>query len=432
MHLRKCLYAIVICFVIIGCKSRPDIDSMSEAELLRYARGIHERVITIDTHDDIPDNLATEEFDLGDPESDRQVTLLKMRKGGLDVGFIAVYVGQGERTPEGYKAAYDEAINKFEAIHRMVEDMYPDQIEIAYTPNDVRRIHDSGKLVVVLCLENGYPIGEDISKLKEFYDRGARYITISHAGHNQICDSSTPKGDEPISEHNGLSEFGKEVIAEMNRLGIMVDVSHVSKKSMLDVAVLSKAPIIFSHSGISSINDHPRNADDEMLLALKENGGVIQCTAIRIFVKTFEGTLKYQEDMKALRAEYGITATDVYGIGLEVSRLPGGKGIEFEQREYELSRAHNLPDINASDFVDHIDYAVNLIGIDHVAISSDFDGGGGVAGWDDASETFNVTLELVRRGYNEDEIRKIWGENTLRVWKEVEQVVAKLQQEDAE
>ncbi len=432
IHKMIVLLPVIFLTAFAACTQQPDVSTMSEEELKAYARGIHDRVLTIDTHDDIPLNFATEEVDPADPESDRQVTLPKMREGGLDAGFFIVYVGQGERTPEAYQNAYDEAKMKFKAIHRMTEDMHPDRIELAYTPEDVRRIHASGKLVACIGIENGYPVGDDLSILEEFYDLGGRYITIAHFGHNQICDSSVPRGKEPLSEHNGVSEFGKQVIAEMNRLGIMVDVSHISKKSMLDAVSLSKAPVIFSHSGIAALNDHPRNADDEMLLALRENGGVVQCVALEEFVKTPVGTPEREAAVIAFRAEYGITATDNFGIIRQQQELSEEKQAEYTEKLAELNAMYNVPRVNLKDYVDHIDYAVNLIGIDHVAISSDFDGGGGVEGWDHAGETFNLTLELVRRGYSEEEIAKLWGENTLRVWSDADRVAQEIRQNTEE
>ena len=432
IHKMNVLLPVIFLTAFAACTQQPDVSTMSEEELKAYARGIHDRVLTIDTHDDIPLNFATEEVDPADPESDRQVTLPKMREGGLDAGFFIVYVGQGERTPEAYQNAYDEAKMKFKAIHRMTEDMHPDRIELAYTPEDVRRIHASGKLVACIGIENGYPVGDDLSILEEFYDLGGRYITIAHFGHNQICDASVPRGKEPLSEHNGVSEFGKQVIAEMNRLGIMVDVSHISKKSMLDAVSLSKAPVIFSHSGIAALNDHPRNADDEMLLALRENGGVVQCVALEEFVKTPVGTPEREAAVIAFRAEYGITATDNFGIIRQQQELSEEKQAEYTEKLAELNAMYNVPRVNLKDYVDHIDYAVNLIGIDHVAISSDFDGGGGVEGWDHAGETFNLTLELVRRGYSEEEIAKLWGENTLRVWSDADRVAQEIRQNTEE
>jgi membrane dipeptidase len=391
-------------------------DTLSEEELIAKARGIHERVITIDTHDDIPSNFATAEVDPG-VRGDRQVDLPKMEAGGLDVGFFVVYVGQTERTPENYEASKDAAMMKFDAIRRMTYELYPDRIELAYTPDDVERIHASGKLVACIGIENGYAIGRDMSLLEKYYDLGARYMTLSHNGHNDICDSANPRdalGDGE-SEHDGVSDFGEQVIAEMNRLGMLIDVSHISKKSMLDAARLSRAPVIASHSSTAALRDIPRNMDDEQLLALKENGGVIQIVGLGSFVK--EDPPEKVEAMAALRAEMGVTSYAAWNA------------LSDEERDVYRVRSGEIEQqwpTTVADFVDHIDHAVELIGIEHVGISSDFDGGGGLSGWTDASETFNVTLELVRRGYSEDEIRKLWGGNLLRVWREADRIAAEM------
>ena len=406
------------CFVSISVLINLSCEkSMTEEKIVAKAKEIHERVLTIDTHDDIPSNFATEEVDPG-VRGDRQVDIPKMQDGGLDAGFFVVYVGQTKRTPENYEKAKADAMIKFDAIHRMCKEMYPDKIELAYTADDVERIQKSGKLVACIGIENGYVIGKDLSLLKKYHELGARYITLAHNGHNDICDSANPReslGDSE-SEHNGVSEFGKRVISEMNRLGIMVDVSHISKKSMLDALKLSKAPVIASHSSCRALCDVSRNMDDEQLLALKENGGVMQTVALGSFVK--KEPPEKDEAMEALREEMGITNTS------PSSALSDEKQAEYRRRRTELS--DKWP-VTVADFVDHIDHAVKLIGVEHVGISSDFDGGGGIQGWNDASETSNVTLELVRRGYSEEEIAKLWGLNTLRVWREVEQVAAEMQ-----
>ncbi|MHC4997237.1 MAG: dipeptidase [Planctomycetota bacterium] len=238
---------------------------MSEHEIIVRAKAIHDEVTTIDTHVDIPFDFATPKVDPG-VRGDYQVDLPKMREGGLDAVFFVVFVGQTERTPEHYQKAKADAMTKFNAIHRMAERMYPDQIEIAYTPDDVERIRQTGKLVAILCIENGYVVGRDLSLIEKYHKLGARYITLSHGGHNDICDSSTPKdelGDDE-SEHGGVSAFGEKVIAEMNRLGMMVDVSHISKRASLDAMRLSKAPVIGSHSSTHALQPVPRNMDDEL------------------------------------------------------------------------------------------------------------------------------------------------------------------------
>ena len=414
---------------IVACSApTPEETTDSERDVVALAREIHAATLTIDSHDDIPFNFATEEVDPG-VRGDRQVDIPKMIEGGLDAGFFIVYVGQGERDEAGNAFAKEQAMTKFDAIHRMTDQMYSDQIELAKTSEDVRRIAASGKRVAAIGIENGWVIGQDPDLVEEYHTLGARYITLAHNGHNDISDSANPNlglGDE-VSEHGGISAFGEEVIAEMNRVGIMVDVSHISKQAMLEAARLSQAPVIASHSSVKALADVSRNMDDEQLLALKENGGVIQTVALADFVKVDP---ERDAAIETLREEL-----DLPRGPMTPRRLEGMS--ETERADYVQKRTAfdvqmtaieaQFPAANVSDFVDHIDYAVNLIGIDHVGISSDFDGGGGVAGWDDASETFNVTLELVRRGYSREDIAKLWGGNLLRVWQETERVASQLQ-----
>jgi membrane dipeptidase len=382
----------------------------SEAALLARAHAIHTSVLTVDTHDDISFEFATEAVD--PLNADRQVTLEGMRAGGLDAEFFVVYVGQTERTAENYAEARANAMLKFDAIHRMAEEMYPAQIELAYSADDVERIHESDRLVAVIGIENGYVIGHDPSLLERYHALGARYMTLAHNGHNDIADSAQPRPDigDVAAEHGGVSAYGADVIQEMNRLGIMVDVSHISKAAALDAMRLSRAPVIASHSGMRALTDHVRNLDDQTLLALQADGGVVQAVAFADYVKTL--TPEQEEALDALLTEF------------RIERLRDWHDLTAEQREQMRTRLAGLGYADVSDLVDHIDYAVDLIGIDHVGISSDFDGGGGVVGWFDASETFNVTLELVRRGYTEPDIRQLWGGNLLRVWREAERIAA--------
>ena len=399
----------------------------SEEEIVEQARGIHERVLTIDTHDDIPFNFATEEVDPG-VRGERKVDLPKMREGLLDVGYFVVFVGQTPRTPENYEKAKSDAMTKFNAIHRMTDEMYPDEIGFANTADEIESIHAAGKLVATIGIENGYVIGKDLSLVEKYHELGARYMTLAHGGHNDIADSATPRADEPESEHDGLSEFGEEVVAEMNRVGMMVDVSHISKQAMLDAVAASRAPVVGSHSSMRAVNDHPRNMDDEQLLALKDNGGVIQTVALGAFVKS--PAPERQDAIATLREEMGIAGRNV-ARSLAEQELSED---EYEARlsEYETRLAQideQWPPADVADFVDHIDHGVDLIGIDHIGISSDFDGGGGIVGWNDASETGNVTLELVRRGYSEEEIAKLWGGNLLRLLREAERIASEMQTE---
>jgi membrane dipeptidase len=331
---------------------------------------IHAAALPLDSHVDIPFDFATADVD---PLSgDLQVNLEKMKAGGLDAAFFIVYVAQTERTDANYVQAQADAMTKFNAIHRMTE-TYPGLIGLAESADDVERLVGEGKLAAAIGIENGYVIGTDLDLLDRYFDLGARYMTLVHNGHNDIADSAQPDedlGDGP-TEHDGVSDFGARVIRRMNELGIMVDISHASKATALEAMELSAAPVIASHSSVRALTDHVRNLDDETLLKLRDNGGVVQIVAYPAYIGS--------EEPKTV-----------------------------------------------SDLVDHIDYAVNLIGIEHVGISSDFGGGGGIEGWNDASETPNVTAELVRRGYSADEIGMLWSGNILRVWREVERVAAQL------
>jgi membrane dipeptidase len=403
----------------------------ADPELVKRARAIHERVITLDTHADInPDNFTRQRNYTQDLPT--QVNLPKMMSGGLDAAFFIVYVGQGDLTPAGYDNAYKQAVAKFDAIHHLTKEIAPDKIELALTANDVRRIAAAGKKVALIGIENAYPLGTDLSRIKEFYDRGGRYMSLAHNGHSQFSDSNTGERDGKWM-HNGLSDLGRTAIAEMNRLGIMIDVSHPSKQSMMQTVALSKAPVIASHSAARALADHSRNMDDEQLLALKKNGGVIQTVAFNSYVKAAPAPSEARTTaLAALRKEFGLPAGGPGGGGggggaaAALAKLPAERRADYEKRLAMIDfKMPPPPRATVRDFVTHIDYLVNLIGLDHVGISSDFDGGGGVDGWDDASETFNVTLELVRRGYTEEQIARLWSGNLLRVMAEVQKVAGR-------
>ena len=396
--------------------------------LIERAKAIHERVITLDTHCDINIKNFTDSINYTQ-NLDNQVNLPKMKTGGLDVAWFIVYTGQDTLTDEGYKNAYDNAISKFDAIHKLCKDIAPNDIELATTSSDVRRIVKSGKKVAMIGIENGYPVGKDIKNVEKFYNLGARYMSLAHNGHSQLSDSNTGEEDG-VWLHNGLSDLGKEVIVEMNRLGMMIDVSHPSKDAMKQMVELSKAPIIASHSSARALCDHSRNLDDEQLGWIVKNGGVVQTVAFSSYLNT-------EKHEKRAEFEKELAIKHLDSMGLKWVDRKDMKALTTEARETyfnALSKIRPLikdkiskikdapPAVNVSDFVDHIDYLVETMGIEHVGISSDFDGGGGIEGWSDASETFNVTLELVRRGYTEEEIEMLWSGNLLRVLDEVEAV----------
>jgi membrane dipeptidase len=410
-----------------------------DAALVERARRIHDKVITLDTHVDIsPANFTAERNYTQRLET--QVDLPKMLEGGLDAVFLIVYVGQQDDfTPDAFKRAHDAAIEKFDAIHRLTKEIAPDKIGLALTPDDVRRIAASGKKVALIGVENGYPLGEDIANVKKFADLGARYLSLAHNGHSHLSDSNTGERDGQW-KWNGLSPLGKQVVAELNRWGVMIDISHPSKESMMQTLALSTAPIIASHSAVRKLCNHSRNLDDEQLQGLKKNGGVAQIVAFASYVKCDPESLERTQAMTKLRQDFGLpTPGAPPGRGGGAGRGGGGgagrgggpcaalqatapdRRADCDRRLEELNKQFPAPPrATVKDFVDHIDYAVKLIGVDHVGISSDFDGGGGVDGWSNASETFNVTLELVRRGYTEQQIDKIWSGNLLRVLGEVQ------------
>lgn len=400
-------------------------------EILERAQEIHDRVLVLDTHVDINvanftnDNNYTE--DLGN-----QVNLPTMEAGGLDVAWFIVYTSQGELTAEGYKNAYRNAISKFEAIHRLTEEIAPDKIGLAVNATEARALHRSGKKVAMIGVENAYPLGLDISRVKEFYDRGARYMSLSHNGHSQFCDSNTGELDS-LWVDNGVSDLGKLVIEEMNKWGMMIDVSHPSKQSIKDMISLSKAPVIASHSSARALCNHSRNLDDEQLELIKSNGGVVQTVAFSSYIniekhEAYTGAVSKIIQTLAQEREFKIISRS------EIRKLEASERKSYLKNYKTLSKEASLlltitdpKPVDVSDYVDHIDYLVGKIGLDHVGISSDFDGGGGVYGWSDASETLNITAELLKRGYSENEISQLWSDNLLRVLDDVEAISKKLQ-----
>src|SRR5688572_3104499 len=308
---------------------------------------------------------------------------------------------------------------KVEAIRRMTTQLAPDRIGLATTAAEVRRIAASGRKVALMGMENGYAIGEDISNVKKFADLGVRYLSLAHNGNNQLADSNN--GQPDAERHGGLSALGRRVVAEANRSGVMLDISHPSKKANLQTMQLSRAPVIASHSAMRALANHSRNLDDEELLALKRNGGVVQVVAFASYLKV--PPAERTQALAALRQEFGLTG----GGNQALRSLAPERRAQYDARLADIDRRLPAPPrATVKDLADHVDYAVKRIGIDHVGISSDFDGGGGVDGWNNATETFNVTLELVRRGYTEPQIAKLWSGNLLRVMRDVEKVSRQL------
>ena len=378
--------------------------------LISFSLQLRAEYLTLDSHIDIPfDYMINPEHDPGN-DTEMQVDFQKMLKGNLDGGFFIVYVGQSELNKNGYQEAKEKAIIKFNAINKMVE-KYPKKIVLVKSPEEVYEAKRDKKLFAAIGIENGYIIGEDIELLKYYYDLGARYMTLSHIGHNQISDSSIPKKslNNDIEMHGGLSNFGKITVKKMNELGMMIDISHVSDKSALQAIKLSHHPVIASHSGARSVADHPRNIPDNIIREIAKKGGVVQVVAFSSYVKVNK---KRTESIINLRDSIINMTGDNNFIPEKHMKL-----IEYKNGMDKINKEFPLPGIDS--FIDHIDHIVDLVGIDYVGISSDFGGGGGIEGWSNASQTFNITNSLLLRGYSKDEVNKVWSENFLRVWKNV-------------
>jgi membrane dipeptidase len=324
------------------------------------AAALHATLLTLDTHVDIP--WPAEKF-----TGPRRADPAKMRAGGLGAACFAAYVPQGPRTAEGYAEARGRALAMLGAIRAMGE---ADGMALATTAAALRAAHDARRTAVMPCVENGHALGENLGLLAEFRRLGARYMTLCHNGHNLLCDSSNPRadlGDGPTL-HGGLSAFGREAVAEMNRLGMLVDISHTSQQTALQAAQCSRTPVVATHSCVRALCDVPRNVDDLVLDALRDTEGMVNITAVSGFLKS--------------------------------SARPDA--------------------VTVSSYADHVEYVIQRCGVAHVGISSDFDGGGWFAGWADASESPNLTAELVRRGYSAHEIAQMWGGNFLRLLERAE------------
>jgi len=427
-HLRNSTLLLASIF-LFSCQNEVKTETFDEK-----VKRVHAEVITIDTHCDINVSNFTEETNYTQ-RLNTQVDIPKMKEGGLDVAWFIVYTGQGELNEEGYAKAKENAYSKFEAIANLTSEFAPEDIELARSSQEVFDIVDRGKLVAMIGVENAYPIGTDLSEVERYHELGARYISLAHNGHSQFSDSNTGESDD-VWLHDGLSELGVQMVAEMNRLGIMIDISHPSKEAIKDMVSLSKAPIIASHSSARAMCDHSRNLDDEQLMWIKENGGVVQTVAFSSYLNTEKHNAysSYLSDIEtsikdSLQIEIpprrSWSQLDDSQIQEALDNYRKIRGIASEI----AANDENAPEaVSVKDFVDHIDYMVELIGIDHVGISSDFDGGGGIHGWRDASETENVTRELLERGYAEEDIKKLWGLNLLRVLDEVQAVAQKLQE----
>ena len=378
----------------------------NEAKLIKKAAKIHAAVLTVDTHADAPIKMMQDGFDVAKrhsyEEEESQIDFPRMKEGGMDAMFFAVYLAQGKRTPEATAEAKEKALNIFDKIHEAVK-QNPEVAELAVSSKDAYRIQKAGKRAIFIGMENGWPVGKDLANLKQYYDLGLRYITLSHSFNNDICDSS---GDPEGAEFNGLSPYGETVVKEMNRLGIMVDISHVSDSSFYDVIKLSKVPVIASHSSCRTLSDHKRNMTDDMIKTLAQHGGVIQINFVPDFVK--KPTEQHSISMKELKLRMMRNETTA----------EERKVIDAKLKALKKDYPQDIPTVKEA--VDHIEYVIKLVGIDHVGIGMDMDGGGLLQECKDVSQIGNLTLEMVRRGYSKKDIAKIWGGNVMRVLDAVE------------
>jgi membrane dipeptidase len=367
---------------------------------------LHQKLLTLDSHLDTPASLDLPGWSIEEGHEVHgdytQVDLPRMKKGGLDGGFWAIYTGQGPLTVEGFRKARDFAILRGLSIRNMVA-ADPANFALALEAKDAAPIAAAGKRVVYLSIENAYPLGEDVTLLKTFYDIGVRVSGFAHFAHNQFADSSTDPSGKP--RFGGLSPLGKELLKEMNRLGIVPDASHSSDQVLDDLLALSTTPILLTHSGCKAIYGHPRNIDDDHLKALAAKGGVIQMNAYGTYLRASKPNPQRQEALKAL-----------FGQLREDAKLSPEKRAELLAKRQEIDRLY--PDTDRptfDDFMAHMLHALKVVGPDHVGIGADWDGGGGVVGMEDVVDLPKITAALLKAGYSEADIQKIWSGNVLRV-----------------
>jgi membrane dipeptidase len=406
---------LLVILLLAFCSGRED--RVSEESPGKRAREIHKRIVTVDTHCDTAMMLLRGNWDPAerhDPAlpGSGKIDLPRMKEGGLDAEFFAAFVGQGPRTEQGYALAKERTEELIQAVKAMVQ-TNSNLIGLAFSPEDAYSLKKQGKLIAFLGIENGYAIGKDLNLIRHFYDQGVRYITLCHTSDNDICDSSTDRTDP---EDKGLSEFGRQVVEECNRRGMILDVSHASDRSFYEVLEVSQAPIIASHSCTRAVCDNPRNLSDEMIKVLAAKGGVIQICFLSSYVKTPKPNPERDQALKELRSKYG----NWRRIQDEELRR------KIMEEMQEINRKYPVELATVQDLVDHIDHVVDLVGVDYVGIGTDFDGGGGVQGCNDVSEMINVTVELLGRGYSELDIEKIWGKNFFRVFNQVRGAARKL------
>ena len=417
------LFFITSFFLINSCDEnikRKDSKTETEEELIERALKIHKKVLTLDTHADTPLRMIEPGFDLSerhDPkETGSKVDYPRMKEGDLDAVFFAAFVAQDIRNDDGNSRAKALCFQMIDSILVSIE-RNSEIVGLALNPHDAYFLEKENKRAIYIGIENGYPIGDDLANVEAFYNKGVRYITLVHSSNNDLADSATdPNG----AEHDGISEFGSRVVNEMNRLGIMVDVSHGSDSVFYDAIQLSKAPIIATHSNARAVTNHKRNMTDEMLKQIAENGGVVQLTMLSSYLRETPPNIKRDSAINSLRSNMK-----------NIDKMSNKEKLALRSKNQKINKKYPDPPATVKHVVDHIDHIVKIAGIDHVGIGCDFDGGGGIEGVFDASEVMNITIELVRRGYTEEQIEKIWGGNLIRVFKDVQAVSEKIKSNSA-
>jgi membrane dipeptidase len=367
--------------------------------------------IVLDTHDDTTQRFFSKEYDLGKRNPDGHVDIPRMREGGMNAIFFSIWIDGRIMGPP----AVEKALDQIDAVYQNVK-KHPKDMMLARTAADVRRAHEEGKIAALMGVEGGHMIGNDIRVLRIFGDLGVRYMTLSHFYNDEWADSST---DKPA--HNGLTDFGKEVVREMNRQGIMVDISHVSDKTFYDALEVSKAPLIASHSSCRALCNHVRDMSDDMIKALAAKGGVIQINYEKSFID--------QAYKDASDKETGGVVQSMGQITKDCNNDEACISSELAKREKKLTDEGKLPHVSWERIIDHIDHAVKLVGADHVGLGSDFDGASMPEGMEDCSKLPKITEALLRKGYSDSDVKKILGENTLRVMEAAERVSREIQAE---
>ncbi len=400
-----------LCAVVCACAVLLAVRSSSGDEIAERARKLHFSSIVLDKHDDTTQRFFSKSFDLGKRNPDGHIDIPRMRDGGMNAIFFSIWI-DGRIMGS---AAVQKALDQIDAVHENVRKFSNDMV-FARTAEDVRRAHAQGKIAALMGVEGGHMIGNDIRMVRIFGDLGVRYMTLSHFYNDEWADSST---DKPA--HNGLTEYGKEIVREMNRQGIMVDISHVSDKTFYDALEVSKAPLIASHSSCRALCNHVRNMSDDMIKALAAKGGVIQINYEKSFIDQ-----AYKDAYDRATAGAGVVGV------LNQAIKECGDDVDCTAKaesdvERKMTEEGKLPHVSWERIVDHIDHAVKLVGADHVGLGSDFDGATMPDGMEDCSKLPKITEALLRKGYSEDDIRKILGGNTLRVMEQAERVRRELQ-----